>query len=603
MCGIVGYVGKKGNCVRVLTHGLKRLEYRGYDSSGIAYLKDGNLEIIKEKGNLSNLEQKVNINEKSNLGIGHTRWATHGKADEVNAHPHKVGKFTIVHNGIVENYNILRNELKTKGYIFNSETDTEVIAALLDYIYSEQEDILKSINILNNMLKGSFALGIICDDYPEDLYTLKNKSPLIIGVNNNENYIASDVPAILDKTKKHMILDDGDYAKITSDKIEIYNNGLKKESEVKEFLFDASSIDKQGYEHFMLKEMHEQPLVFKNTTTPFLKQGMDSLIENMPDFSKYNKIRIIACGSATHAGLVGKQMIEKYANTEVVVDTASEFRYAKHFLKDDELIIVVSQSGETADTLEALKIAKNNRNDTLGIINEKGSTIAREAKMVLYTEAGKEIAVATTKAYSAQVALLSLIALNLSYKKDLISNEEIKEILHDAKNLPTYIESLLEDEKTYKQIAEEIKENNDIFFIGRGVDYALAQEGSLKLKEISYTHSEAYAAGELKHGTISLIEEGTPIIAIVTDDNIAKKTISNIKEVKSRGAKVIYITNNKDGNEDIFYDKKIVIPKVNDLFQSLLAVIPLQMIAYELAKLKGCSIDKPKNLAKSVTVE
>lgn len=603
MCGIVGYVGKKGNCVRVLIDGLKRLEYRGYDSAGVAYLKDDNLEIIKEKGNLSNLEQKVDISEKSNLGIGHTRWATHGKADEVNAHPHKVGKFTIVHNGIVENYNVLKNELKNKGYIFKSETDTEVIAALLDYIYNGEKDILKSINILNNMLEGSFALGIICDDYLDDLYTLKNKSPLIIGINEDENYIASDVPAILDKTKKYMILEDGDYAKIASDKITIYNNGQEKQVEEKEFLFDASSIDKQGYEHFMLKEMYEQPLVFKNTTTPFLKEGMDSLIENMPDFSRYNKIRIIACGSATHAGLVGKQMIEKYANTEVVVDTASEFRYAKHFLKDDELIIVVSQSGETADTLEALKIAKNNGNDTLGIINEKGSTIARESKMVLYTEAGKEIAVATTKAYSAQVALLSLIALNLSYKKDLISNEEIKEILHDAKNLPSYIESLLEDEKTYKQIAEEIKDNNDIFFIGRAVDYALAEEGSLKLKEISYTHSEAYAAGELKHGTISLIEEGTPVVAIVTDDAIAQKTISNIKEVKSRGAKVIYITNKKDENEDIFYDRKIFIPKVNDLFQSLLTIIPLQMIAYELAKLKGCSIDKPKNLAKSVTVE
>ena len=603
MCGIVGYVGKKGNCVRVLIDGLKRLEYRGYDSAGVSYLKDGNLEIIKEKGNLSNLEEKVNINEKSNLGIGHTRWATHGKADTTNAHPHRVGKFTIVHNGIVENYSIIKNELKNKGYTFKSETDTEVVAALLDYIYCMEKDMLKIISILNNKLEGSFALGIICDDYEEELYVLKNKSPLIIGVGKDENYIASDVPAILDKTKKYMILEDGDYAKVTSDKITIYNNGKEKQVEEKEFLFDASSIDKQGYEHFMLKEMYEQPLVFKNTTTPFLKEGMDSLIENMPDFSRYNKIRIIACGSATHAGLVGKQMIEKYANTEVVVDTASEFRYAKHFLKDDELIIVVSQSGETADTLEALKIAKNNGNDTLGIINEKGSTIAREANMVLYTEAGKEIAVATTKAYSAQVALLSLVALNLSYKKDLISNEQIKEILHNAKNLPTYIESLLEDEKTYKQIAEEIKENNDIFFIGRGVDYALAQEGSLKLKEISYAHSEAYAAGELKHGTISLIEEGTPVVAIVTNDAIAQKTISNIKEVKSRGANVIYITNKEDANEDIFYDRKIVVPKVNDLFQPLLVIIPLQMIAYELAKLKGCNIDKPKNLAKSVTVE
>ena len=603
MCGIVGYVGKKGNCVRVLTHGLKRLEYRGYDSAGIAYLKNGKLEIIKEKGNLSNLEKKVNLNEMSNLGIGHTRWATHGVADKVNAHPHKVGKFTIVHNGIVENYNILRNELKNKGYQFKSETDTEVIAALLDFIYNKENDILNSLKTLNYMLEGSFALGIICDDYPNELYALKNKSPLIIGINDGENYIASDVPAILDKTKKHIILEDGNYARITKDKVNVYHGGRKINVEEKEFLFDATSIDKQSYEHFMLKEMHEQPQVFKNTTTPLLKQGMDSLIKNMPDFSKYNKIRIIACGSATHAGLVGKQMIEKYANTEVVVDTASEFRYAKHFLKDDELVIVVSQSGETADTLEALHIAKNNGNDTLGIINEKGSTIARESKMVLYTEAGKEIAVATTKAYSAQVALLSLIALNLSYKKDLINKEEIIKILNDAKNLPSYMESLLQDDATYKQIAQDIKDYNDIFFIGRGVDFALAQEGSLKLKEISYTHSEAYAAGELKHGTISLIDEGTPVIAIVTDDKIAQKTISNIKEVKSRGANVIYITNKKDDNEDIFYDKKIIIPKVNDLFQPLLSVIPLQMIAYELAKLKGCSIDKPKNLAKSVTVE
>lgn len=603
MCGIVGYVGKKGNCVRVLINGLKRLEYRGYDSAGVAYLKDDKIEIIKEKGNLSNLEQKVNIEEKSNLGIGHTRWATHGIADEINAHPHKVGKFTIVHNGIIENYNLLRNELKNKGYEFKSETDTEVIAALLDYIYNKENDILNSLKTLNYMLEGSFALGIICDDYPDCLYALKNKSPLIIGINDGENYIASDVPAILDKTKKHMILEDGDYAEIKNNKVNIYRGGRKKQVEIKEFSFDAASIDKQGYDHFMLKEMHEQPIVFKNTTSPFLKEGLDSLIKNMPDFSKYNKIRIIACGSATHAGLVGKQMIEKYANTEVVVDTASEFRYSKHFLKEDELIIVVSQSGETADTLEALKIAKNNGNDTLGIINEKGSTIARESKMVLYTEAGKEIAVATTKAYSAQVALLSFIALNLSYKNKLIKKEEIKEILNDVKNLPSYMESLLENEELYRAIANKIKDNNDIFFIGRGVDYALAEEGSLKLKEISYTHSEAYPAGELKHGTISLIDKGTPVIAIVTDDAIAKKTISNIKEVKSRGANVIYITNRCDCNEDVFYDKKIVIPKVNDLFQPLLAVIPLQMIAYELAKLKGCSIDKPKNLAKSVTVE
>ena len=353
----------------------------------------------------------------------------------------------------------------------------------------------------------------------------------------------------------------------------------------------------------MLKEMNEQPEVFKNTTTPYLKNGIDSLIEKMPDFTKYERIRIVACGSATHAGLVGKCMIEKYANVEVMVETASEFRYKKQFLKNDELVIVVSQSGETADTLEALLIAKQNGNDTLGIVNAKGSTIARESKMVLYTEAGQEIAVATTKAYSAQVALLSLIALNLSCKKNLIDKKEMLDILRDVKKLPDYIEELLNRRDEYKKIAEEIKDYNDVFFIGRGVDYALAQEGSLKLKEISYTHSEAYAAGELKHGTISLIEDKTPVIAVITDDDIALKTISNVKEVKSRGANVICITNKNLSNDSNLYDKKIVIPKVNDLFEPLLTVIPLQMIAYELAKLKECSIDKPRNLAKSVTVE
>lgn len=603
MCGIVGYVGNKGNCVRVLIDGLKRLEYRGYDSAGIAYLSDGNLSIIKESGKLENLLGKVDLEKQSNLGIGHTRWATHGKADKTNAHPHVVGKFTIVHNGIIENYNEIKKQLKSKGYVFNSDTDTEVICALLDYFYKSNKDILKSIVELNHSLKGAYALGIICKDKPDTLYAVKKNSPLIIGVGDDENYIASDVPAILDKTRKYMVLDDGDYAKITADKINVYNDGKIKNTKIKEFQYDASAIDKQGYEHFMLKEIHEQPLVFKKTTSSYLENGISSLIEKMPDFSKYNKIRIVACGSATHAGLVGKQMIEKYDNVKTDVETASEFRYNKLFLDKDELVIVVSQSGETADTLEALKIAKRNGNDTLGIINEKASSIARCAKLVLYTEAGKEIAVATTKAYSAQVAMLSLIALNISCKKNLINKEEIKEILKDVKMLPNYMEELLSNNESYKKIAEKLVNHNDVFFIGRGVDYALAMEGSLKLKEISYMHSEAYPAGELKHGTISLIDDGTPVVAIVTDDNIAAKTISNIKEVKSRGANVIYITNRNNDLDNDFYDEKIIIPKVNDLFSPLLTVIPLQLISYNVAKLKGCSIDKPKNLAKSVTVE
>lgn len=603
MCGIVGYVGNKKNCVRVLIDGLEKLEYRGYDSAGIAFLNNDNIDIVKEEGKIVNLKSKIDLNINSNLGIGHTRWATHGNATKENAHPHKVGAITVVHNGIIENYNELKKDLIDKGYIFNSETDTEVVAALIDYIYKKEKDMLKTIQKVKELLTGSYALGIICDDNLDTLYTLKNKSPLIIGVNENENYIASDVPAILDKTRNYIVLEDNDYASIKSDGVKIYHDGKEKDFEVKEFLYDANSVDKQGYEHFMLKEMNEQPEVFKNTTTPYLKNGIDSLIEKMPDFTKYERIRIVACGSATHAGLVGKCMIEKYANVEVMVETASEFRYKKQFLKNDELVIVVSQSGETADTLEALLIAKQNGNDTLGIVNTKGSTIARESKMVLYTEAGQEIAVATTKAYSAQVALLSLIALNLSCKKNLIDKKEMLDILRDVKKLPDYIEELLNRRDEYKKIAEEIKDYNDIFFIGRGVDYALAQEGSLKLKEISYTHSEAYAAGELKHGTISLIENKTPVIAVITDDDIALKTISNVKEVKSRGANVICITNKNLSNDSNLYDEKIVIPKVNDLFEPLLAVIPLQMIAYELAKLKECSIDKPRNLAKSVTVE
>lgn len=601
MCGIIGYVGKNKNCVHVLIDGLERLEYRGYDSSGIAYVKDNNLEIIKKEGRISNLKSNLNLDEKSDLGIGHTRWATHGKASENNAHPHRVGKFTIVHNGIIENYNDLKKDLILKGYSFKSDTDSEVACALLDYLYKSDNNILNVINKANQILKGAYAIGIICDDNKDKLYAIKKNSPLIIGVGNNENYIASDVPAILKNTKRYIILDDGDYAEISNCDINLYNKGKDKKYEIKTFDFNDNSIEKNGYENFMLKEIHEQPDVFKKTVNPYFENGIDSLIKKMPDFSKYKQITIVACGSATHASMVGKQMIERYANIKVNIETASEFRYNKLFLSKDELVILVSQSGETADTLEALKIAKDNGNDTLGIINVKGSSIARAAKMVLYTEAGSEIAVATTKAYSAQIAMLSLIALNIATYKNNVSKKELVEIIKDIKKLPIYMEDLLNNNEKYKQIADYISKYNDVFYIGRGVDYALSEEGSLKLKEISYTHSEAYPAGELKHGTISLIEEGTPVIAIVTDDKIASKTISNIKEVKSRGANVIYITN-KDTDEN-FYDNKILIPKVDDLFSPLLSVIPLQLIAYYVAKNKNCSIDKPRNLAKSVTVE
>lgn len=497
----------------------------------------------------------------------------------------------------------LKEKLIKQGYQFKSDTDTEVVSAVMDYLYKSNKDVLSCLKEVNNILKGSYALGIICDDYKDRLFVMKKNSPLILGIGTDENFIASDVPAILDKTNKYIVLEDGDYGVITSDNINIFNNGKEVNLEVKEYEYDASSIDKQGYEHYMLKEIYEQPEVFKKTINKYLNDDINGLMEKMPDFSKYHKIRIVACGSAMHAGLVGKQLIENYANIKVEVDIASEFRYNKLFLDKDELVIVISQSGETADTLEAVKIAKNNGNDTLGIINEKGSSIARNTKMVLYTEAGKEIAVATTKAYSAQVATLALIALNIATSKNTINKQEIKELLKDIKNIPNYMTELLDNNEYYKEIAETIKGNNDIFFIGRGVDYALAMEGSLKLKEISYLHSEAYAAGELKHGTISLIDEGTPVIAIVTDEHISAKTISNIKEVKSRGAYVIYITNDVTNKDSSFYDKKIIIPKVNDLLSPLLTIIPLQYIAYYLAKINNCSIDKPKNLAKSVTVE
>lgn len=603
MCGIVGYVGSKGNCVHSLINGLKRLEYRGYDSAGIAFVKDGKVNIIKEQGKIVNLINNMDINEISNIGIGHTRWATHGRATKENSHPHRIGEVTIVHNGIIENYNILKSMLIGKGYLFKTETDTEVLCALIDYYYKQDYNMLNAIEKVKNDVVGSYAVGIICDKEPNNLYAIKNKCPLLIGVSSDENYITSDMLAILDKTSNFISLEDGDYAKITSNKIELFNDGNKKNLKIENFKYALSEIEKQGYEHYMLKEIHEQPEVFKKTVNPYVNTNIDGIIEQMPSFDKYNKIRIVACGSATHAALIGKQMIEEYANIKTDVETASEFRYSKPFLSPDELVILISQSGETADTLEALRLARLNGNDTLGIINSKGSSIAREADIVLYTEAGKEIAVATTKAYSAQVAMLSLIAFNMAYKNKLISKKEIIEIQESIKTIPSYMEELLANDEEYKEIAKELAKHNDIFFIGRKVDYALAEEGSLKLKEVSYTHSEAYQAGELKHGTISLIEEGTPVVAIVTDEGIAPKTINNMKEVRARGANVLYITNSNEENSRDFYDKRINIPKVHPLFSPLLAVIPLQLIAYHVAKIKECDIDKPRNLAKSVTVE
>lgn len=619
MCGIVGYVGKNKRAQEVLINGLKSLEYRGYDSAGIAYIKDNQLIITKEKGEIINLEKVIEKNE-SNLGIGHTRWATHGKANQVNCHPHKQGKITIVHNGIIEEFGELKKELSKDGVTFISETDTEVVAALLNQLYSKYNDMIKTLVEFQRHVEGSYALGIIVDDDYETLYAIRKDSPLIIALGENENYIASDVPAIVKYTNKYMELNNGYFAKISANKIQCYNeNGIEIENEIQEFSMEEYDIDKHGYEHIMLKEIHEQPTVVKETMFPYIENEIDSLIKNMPDFSKYNKIVITACGSAMHAGLVGKNMIEEFADIPVDVEIASEFRYKKVFIDNKTLVIGVSQSGETADTLKALEKAKEKGADTLGIISQKGSTIARYVDCVLYTKSGKEVAVATTKAYSAQVALLSLIALNIANHKNKIDTDKVIEILEDIKHLPVQIEQLLSHENCnqYREIANNLYTHNDIFYIGRGIDYALCMEGSLKIKEISYIHSEAYAAGELKHGTISLIEPanenntGTPVIGVATDNtnNIAEKTFSNMEETRSRGSENYIITTaeldkqfSANDNYNNFYSK-IVIPTTNKLFQPLLTVIPLQMIAYETAKLKGETIDKPRNLAKSVTVE
>ena len=597
MCGIVGYIGKK-NAIEILINGLEKLEYRGYYSAGIAFLTD-DIKILKNKGKIKNLKNKVNFDEKSTLGIGHTRWATHGEANEINAHPHQVGKITLVHNGIIENYEEIKKELINKGYTFKTETDSEVGCALLDFLYQKNQNMIKSIEEFKTIVKGSYALGIICSDDKDTLYTVKNASPLIIGVGDNENFIASDVPAILKYTNKYITLDDLEFAKITKDKIECYDKKNKViTKDIKIFSGDAMDIEKNGYEHFMLKEIHEEPSVIKKTFDKYIDNN--KIGDKIPDLSKYEKITIVACGSAYHAGLIGKNLIENYANIPVDVEIASEYRYKKHFFNEKELVIVVSQSGETADTLASLKLAKENKIDTLGIINVKESSIARESDIVLYTEAGNEIAVATTKAYSAQVALFSLISLTIANKNNLLNKDEIIEILKEIKLLPNKIEQLINND-IYQKIAEEIYKDDDIFFLGRGIDYAIALEGSLKLKEISYIHSEAYAAGELKHGTISLIDKDTPVIAIITDNSIKDKTISNVKEVKARGAKTILISNENLDNS--CFDKKVIIPSIHPLLQPLLTVIPLQLIAYEVAKLRDCDIDKPKNLAKSVTVE
>ena len=604
MCGIVGYIGKKCDLSKILINDLKTLEYRGYDSSGVA-IYDGKLNIVKSKGKIVNLEENLKnvILNEGTIGIALTRWATHGEANDVNSHPHRNGTVTLVHNGIIENYSELKNELIDKGYNFLSETDTEVVSALLDDIKKSESDNLKAISKLNGLLKGSYALGIIFDDDYDNLYAVKKDSPLIIGLCEDANLIASDVTAIIEHTKKYMLIDDYQIVRLTSDKVEVYDRDLSLvDKEVLEVSWDINQAKKNGFSHFMLKEIHDEPSVLKDTIAPFV-DSIDDLMSKMPDFSKYNKIHIVACGSAMHAGLVGKSVIEEYANIPVVVELASEYRYKKNFYDENTLVIFVSQSGETADTISALRIVKKDGIDTLAIVNVVGSTIAREADEVLYIRAGVEIAVATTKAYLLQVAMLLLVGLNMAYTNRRISNDELSTILNEFKTIPDKIGDIINRKEECFELAKDIYNSHDVFFLGRGIDYAIGMEGSLKLKEISYIHSEAYAAGELKHGTISLVEEDTNVIGIMSDESLVLKTLSNIKETVARGAKItVIVTENLDNGYD-FNCQKFIVDKVHNILQPLLIVVPLQLIAFEAARLKGCDIDKPRNLAKSVTVE
>ena len=600
MCGIVGSISAKTNIIPILLDGLKTLEYRGYDSAGLSYLKDGNLIINKVKGRVKDLENNIEKNSFSNIGIAHTRWATHGKVNEINAHPHNVGKITIVHNGIIENFSKLKHKLEDKGYQFKSESDTEIAAGLLDYYYKKYENIDKAIQKFMKKVDGSYAICMIINDDPNTIYVIKKDSPLIIGTGDDTNYIASDVPAILKYTKNYYILEDYEYGKVTADNITIYDKeGNILNKQLKEYQGSDLTSDKGIYEHYMLKEIMEQSTTIRKTVNPYINSIEDLL--KLPNLTKYERIDIIACGTAMHAGLTAKYLFEEYTNTKCEVFLASEYRYQNNFLNDKVLSIFISQSGETADTLAALKKVKEANCNTLGIVNVKESSIARILDKVLYTEAGTEIAVASTKAYTAQVALLSVLVLSHAYRTKSIKEEKILEILEEFRSITQILNPILENTQTYENIAKEIYEKNDAFYIGRGLDYALAMEGSLKLKEISYIHSEAYAAGELKHGTISLITKDTPVFASATNKHINAKTISNLKEVISRGANCYLITD--EDIKDNSFKQIIKIKKISMFIKPLLTIIPYQLIAYYTAKLKGCDIDKPRNLAKSVTVE
>lgn len=606
MCGIVGYVGKK-DCTRVLLDSLKKLEYRGYDSAGVAVFENGEIKISKSKGRLAVLEQKLQKEGWINgtCGIGHTRWATHGEPSDINSHPHGSARVTIVHNGIIENYQKIKAFLIKKGYTFESETDTETVAKLLDYYY--EGDPMAAIQKVLGEIEGSYALGMMFKDFPNRVYAVRKDSPLIVGVGEDEAFIASDVPAIIKYTRNYYLIDQDEIVVLDDGKAGIYDiHGMPVDKELMTADWDMEAAEKGGYPHFMLKEINDQPTAIKTTITPRINEGMPDLSEcgmTLEKLSGYQNIFVVACGTAMHAGLVGKYVIEQLARVPVTVDVASEFRYRNPILSDKDLVIVVSQSGETADTLEALRLSKNVGADTLAIVNVKGSSIAREADMVLYTHAGPEISVASTKAYIVQIAVFYLIAFELAFAKGAISEEECRRLTGVLQSVPELINVVLQQAEQCKYIASKLINAGNLLYIGRGLDYALSMEGSLKLKEISYIHSESYAAGELKHGTISLVTEGMPVIAVATQRELFDKTVSNVKEVKARGASVIFVTHSYKTIESDVAEYKIGLPTIDDILMPLPAVVPLQLIAYYTAVLKGNDVDKPRNLAKSVTVE
>ncbi len=605
MCGIIGYTGKEANSLEVLIEGLTALEYRGYDSAGVAaFDKEEKLKVVKSVGRVAVIKEKTENFGDSFCGIGHTRWATHGVPSDTNSHPHGTESVQVVHNGIIENYAGLKAELISLGYTFVSETDTEIAAKLIDYYYKKMGNRLGALTSATERLEGSYALGVLFADEPGTLYAARKDSPLIIGIGEGANYIASDVTAILRRTRDYYQLDDLDVAEIKPDSITIYNGGKPVEHKKLTASWDFEAAEKGGFEHFMLKEIHEEPEAMIKTLRPRIKDMLPDFSEEKLDtdmLGRVSRLHIVACGTAMHAGLVGKFMFEKFARIPVNVDIASEFRYNDPIIDENDLVIIVSQSGETADSLAALRLAKKRGAATLGIVNVIGSSIAREADNVLYTWAGPEIAVASTKAYNVQTALLTLLAVKCALVREKIDEAQAKTLTRELfEEAPKAVAEVIAIKDKVAELSKSFKDVSDLFFIGRGIDYPLSCEGSLKLKEISYIHSEAYAAGELKHGTISLIEEGTPVIALATSEGMYDKMVSNIREVKARGAKVLLITSVEGENAA---DSVVKLPEIAEWLGFFPAVTLLQLIAYYTSAFRGCDVDKPRNLAKSVTVE